>query len=123
MANFLERSKEEILRWQQGVLEKEKSLFVGAKSYKALNSFRRQAGASEIYSKLDSDSMVLHYFETMGYDFSYDEIISSLERERLAYKAENIPSGEGIYFPLPFLDVKGRVRIFIEVLENADASL
>jgi len=123
MPNFLERSKEEIERWQQGVLEKEKSLFVGAKSYKALNSFGRQAGAGEIYSELYSDSMVVHYFQAMGYELSYDDIVSSLERERLAYKAENIPSGEGVYFPLPFPDVKGRVKIFIEELENAGASL
>jgi hypothetical protein len=122
MINFLQQSTDEIQRWRQGVLLKEKSLFLGAKSYKALRSFGRQAGASEIYGELNCDSVVARYLATMGHELSYDDITKSLECERLAYKAENLPSGEGIYFPLPFPDVKGRIKIFIEELENAGTS-
>jgi hypothetical protein len=123
VADFLTKSAEEVGQWRVDRLENEQSLFVSAKSYRVLKHMGRHAGVSEIYGQLYSDSSVAQYFEALGRTLTYNDIVDSLERESLAYKAENIPSGEAIYFPVPFLDIKDRVKTFIREMENAGASL
>jgi hypothetical protein len=75
------------------VLEREKSLFVGAKSYGVLNSMNRSASSGEILKALLADNDIVGYFNALGgVGIQLTDIEESLKRERLAYQAEGLPS-------------------------------
>jgi hypothetical protein len=116
--DFLLRIEDAIRRWQSDLLHKERRVFVGAKSYRVLYKLGGYGSLSQILSDLYGDSVVTEFFGILGRRLSPNDIEASLEQERLAYRAQSVP-GDIIYVPVPFPDVKGRVKGMIKELENA----
>jgi hypothetical protein len=117
-ADFLLRADNAIKHWRTDLLDKERRIFVGARSYRALHKLGGVGSLSEILSCLYDDSIVTEYFDILGRRLITTDIEVSLDEERLAYKAQSVP-GDKIYVPMPFSDVKGRVKVLIKELENA----
>lgn len=114
--DFLTRINTLINDWQNKILRSEKYMFLSIKSYvRLVKGTKRYASLSEIYSDLSTDDFVRRYYSTLGTRFVDTDIIISLERERLAYEAENIPDDK-IFCAVPIYDVKARVRTFIQGL-------
>lgn len=116
--DFLQRLAEAIKHWKNEVLYKEQRVFVGARSYRSLYKLRGFGSLSEILSELYGDSIVMEFFTHLGRRLETKDIETSLEEERLAYKAQKVP-GDIIYVPVPFRDVEGRAKVLIKELEDA----
>ena len=117
--DYLARVNGEVSRWKAKLLEDEKNMVVGIKSYKAIKNFGEYASLSQIFDLLYSDVFVFNYFKEIGSNLSPADIEISLKQERLAYKASGLPLGEGIFAAVPLFDIKGRAKVFIKELENA----
>lgn len=116
--DFLQRVEEAINRWKNELLHKEQRVFVGARSYRSLHKRGGLGSLSQILSDLYDDSIVTKFFAHLGRRLETNDIETSLEEERLAHKAQRVP-GDVIYVPVPFRDVKGRVKVLIKELEDA----
>lgn len=119
-ADFLLRADNAIQQWRTDLMDKERRIFVGARSYRALHKLGGVGSLSQILSCLFDDSVVTEYFGILGRRLIITDIERSLDEERLAYKAQSVP-GDKIYVPMPFPDVKGRVKVLLKELENAVA--
>jgi len=121
LEDFLQRTSDAVDLWRSVLLDRESRIFVGAKSYKALYKLGGHGSVSEVFSDLYDDSVVTNYFIALGRKLTATEIEISLEQERLAYRASKVP-GDILYVPIPFHDVKGRVKIIIKELEDVVTS-
>lgn len=116
--DFLQRLEEAIKSWKNELLYKERRAFVGAKSYRSLHKRGGYGSLSQILLDLYNDSVVMDFFTHLGRRLETEDIEKSLEQERLAHKAQNVP-GDIIYVRIPFRDVEGRIRVLIKELEDA----
>lgn len=119
--DFLNHAVANVTAWQNELLKKEKTTFLGIKSYHAMRRIGNVAATSEILQQLYGDSIVERYYRTLDATLNPSDIEASLEQEKLGYCAGRILTGEPLYAPVPILDVKGRARLFIKELENATA--
>lgn len=116
--DFLQRVEDAIKRWENELLHKERRVFVGAKSYRSLHKLGGHGSLSKIFSDLYDDSIVTEFFAHLGRPLETNDIETSLEQERLAYRAQSVP-GDILYVPVPFRDVEGRAKVLIKELEDA----
>jgi len=120
MRNFLSRVDKCLDNWQEKVLNKEKRLFIGIKSYEALvKSSGNMMSASEILLKLKRNPIVRQYFNLIQESIDFDIMEKGLIEESLGCLTKNIY--EKYYYPVPKEDFKGRAKRIIKAVEDANA--
>jgi hypothetical protein len=119
--DFMQRLDDETRRWKKELLDNERRVFVGAKSYRSLNRRGGYGSLSEIFSDLYGDSVVKEFFTQLGRPLETSDIETSLNEERLAYRAQNVLR-DVLYSSVPFQDIESRAKILIKELEDATTS-
>lgn len=117
--DFLRRSDDSISRWQEEVLELEKTVFLGVKSYEAMRKIgRKSVGVSEIFQKLRWHPTVKHYIRIMGGRLTSHEIEESLLSESLGYQAGRTYDGELLFCPVPLIEFQSRAGRLVRTVEK-----
>jgi len=118
--NYLSRVNKCLDNWQEKILNKEKRLFIGIKSYEALvKSSGSIMSASEILLKLKKNPVVRQYFNLIEEDISLKIMERGLIEESLGCLTRTLK--ENFYYPVPKEDFKGRARRIIKAVEDANA--
>jgi len=120
LKNYLSRVDKCLDSWQEKVLNKEKKLFIGIKSYEALvKSSGNLMSAGEILLKLKKNPIVRHYFNLIEEDISFKIMEKALVEESLGCLTKSIQ--EKFYYPVPKEDFKGRAKRIVKAVEDANA--
>jgi hypothetical protein len=106
------------MKWQISVLNSEKSVFIGLKSYEAMRRIGRNAvGVSEILQRLQKHPNVAQYLNIIGTKLTVAEIENDLLKQSLARSAgKTITDNETLFEAVPCSDFKGRGLRFIEAV-------
>lgn len=122
VADFDDRRANVIKGWQKTLLTNEKYMFIGIRAYVALTKGRSpMASLSELFQELSSDTSVSKFYAMAGSPFNIQDISISLDRQRLAYWHDF--AGDTFFHPVPLADIKGRIKVFLTEIENAQKQL
>jgi hypothetical protein len=120
LKNYLSRVDKCLDNWQEKILNKEKKLFIGIKSYEALvRSSGNLMSAGEILLKLKKNPIVRQYFNLIEEEISFEIMEKALIEESLGCLTRTIQ--EKFYYPVPKEDFKGRAKRIIKAVEDANA--
>jgi hypothetical protein len=106
-------------QWQKDVLRLEKTVFVGVKSYEAMQKIGRQhIGATEILQKLQKHPVVNRYFKLIGDKVGADAIADALVTHSFAARLGTTYEDEQLFQPVPSVDFKHRGLRLIRAVEE-----
>lgn len=107
-------------QWQKNVLSLEKSVFVGFRSYQAMQTFesRRHIGVGEILRKLQKHPIIGQYFNIIGDKISTEMIEDSSICHSFACKLASTFDGEVILEPVPGIDFRQRLQRLVHAVER-----
>lgn len=120
IGDFYELMDKSINEWQMGVLKREKSVYIGVKSYEAMlkigNNF---IGLSEIFQKLQKHPYVLQYLKIIKERLTINAIKENLIQQSLAYYlGKTIRNNEPIFEPVPYEDFESRSLRLINLVKG-----
>lgn len=122
--NYYKSSEELLTEWQESILKREKYVFIGIKSYKAMRiiekeSRRKSMVANEIFKKLQNHPFVTQYLKIAHDKLLGETIENSILQGGFAREAGHIiSSDEKIFEPVSYEDFKGRELRLIKEVER-----
>lgn len=114
--DFFRSVDSHITKWQKDVLQLEKSVFIGLKSYEAMRTIgRTHIGMSEILQRLERHPTVRQYCSIIGDRIGPDMVGQSLINQSFACRLTPTYDEE-LFAPVPHVDFNGRYQKIIDAL-------